>query len=847
VSDSVTRVLERLTSIGFETRDEPIAPFGEPLALVAAVAWDATTSQLALIAELEMEQDTETWRQLLFAGSGIRHQLAGDGPAAYGTPVILLIVDEECERRIRELAENLAESYALFNRVEINLIRRSDLDNDPSLDVALAPLLPSCRQMLGQEISRGEVQRFWQTLREEIHNAAFKLDPIFAAHREQASLDCAHQLIGDSEQAPELPAPTPQQHIQLDNFRTFGHAEIDLAAVTVIHGPNGSGKSTIVEALELMWAGRSQRQPDDVGPDEYARHLPGNGDGQFMVTTADRRLTTVTADATTELPRCVLNQEVIAQLVSSSPQDRYLGLLATTGLEIPDLKARTDLLVKAAKSEADAALSAAGLQPLRRADTDARKHLVNTLGASFAARLPADGELAAAEQTLAAVAAGAFAPRNWRSQEANAALSTVDGLVGRVLAEPESPGLNDALDEAQDVLRHLATERQTSAQNMQRLLGVLASDVPSATASQPTPRGDKNSGIPPALAARWLSHARSVIAAAADFRREADALDRKRWSDPLAAYADALQAAAKIVPQEALEPLTRASMPLRERDSPRREQPREMFIDAGFTRVPDQPLAILPALGELANQLQRHAASLNALAGEIAQHPARRFAEHSGRVLGAICRFELARSLRREGPIMRASETRIGELLRDRLAPVVRELVAATVRFEWYFKPLEIPDQTRKLVLGGLATSKPDLDARMTLNSAERHVLGVAWFLALHLLQPVARRRVLVLDDPTAGFDAVNQAGFIATLRAFVRLTRPDQLILVTQDDTLAAVLSEEFAPVDGWPQSATRIRCRRDADDRSTTSVFDCPPAWRDITEESEILGLHGATPAPA
>lgn len=212
-------------------------------------------------------------------------------------------------------------------------------------------------------------------------------------------------------------------------------------------------------------------------------------------------------------------------------------------------------------------------------------------------------------------------------------------------------------------------------------------------------------------------------------------------------------------------------------------------------------------------------------------------------MLGAICRFELARNLRREGPVMRASETLIGELLQHRLAPVLRELIAATVRFEWYFKPLLVPDGNRKLTLGGLSTSRPDLDARLTLNSAERHVVGVAWFLALHMLQPANRRRVLVLDDPTSGFDAVNRAGFVSTLRAFARLTRPDQLIIATQDDTFAAVLAEELAPVDGWPDATTRIRCRRDADDASTATVLPPETAQRGTLEETDILGLEGKT----
>jgi AAA domain len=847
VSSAVARVLEHLVDVGFQTRDEPIAPFGELLALVGAVAWDATTSQLALISDLDSTQDVESWRQLLFAGSGIRHQLAGDGPAAFGTPVILAIVDEEGERRLRELAEDLAENYALFSRVEVNLIRHSDLQDDARLDVALAPLLPCCRRALGQEISRGEVQRFWEALRQEIH-AAGPLDGMFASHREKAARDSATALIGDSAEAPELPAPAPLAHIEIENFRSFTHATIDLAGATVIHGANGSGKSSIIESLELAWAGRSQRQPDDVQASEYARHLPRDGSGEFAITTTASQdsITTVADAPRAELPRCVLAQESIASLVSSSPQDRYLQLLATTGLEIPDLKQRTGELVDAAKRDADAALTAAGLPRLARRDSDARKHLIAELGGSFAARLPSNGELVALERTLTDAAGDKFTPREWEDHRATAALTRADTLIASVLDDPDLD-LSEALDDAQEVLRRLAAERQVAAHAAGRLLDALripvapqlaATEAPSAKNAPRTPP------LPAALAVRWLSHSRSVADAAAQFRTDAEGLAQKRWSNQLTAYADALQAAADAVPQAALEPLThtaRVSTPVR--STPERRVAGELYADAGFTAAPDTPQTILPALGELAGELQRHAGILHTLASELAKHPARRFAEHSQRVLAAVCHFELARSLRREGPVMRASETLVGELLQDRLAPVLRELVAATVRFEWYFKPLQVPESTRSLVLGGLSTPRADLDARMTLNSAERHILGVAWFLALHLLQPPERRRVPVLDDPTSGFDTVNQAGFIATLRAFARLTRPEQLIIATQDDTLAAVLAEELASVDDWPHTATRIRCRRDANDMSTTSVLDLLPAQRSTAEETDMLGLEGKT----
>lgn len=839
MSDRAARVLARLADVGFSTRSEPIMPFGEPLALVGAVAWDATTSQLALIAELDSDQDDDSWRQLLFAGSGIRHQLAGDGPAAYGTPVILAILDEECERRLRELVEDLAESYALFNRVEVNLIRHADIANDAALDLALAPLLPNCRRMLDKEISRGEVRRFWETLSREIHAAALQLDPVFATHRERVADDSTRLLIGDSADARELPAPAPVKQIEIENFRTFSQARLDFAPVTVIHGPNGSGKSTVIEGLELSWAGRSRRMPGDISPQEYGRHLPRDGNGTFALTTEHGRIEAVNDTAAGELGRCVLSQESIVAFASSSPQERYLELLATTGLEIPDLKARTAELVRVAKRDADAALSACGIPPLPRSDSDARKHLARHLTAGFAARLPSDDELAALGRTLSEASAGTFTWRGLSDSVASAPLAVLDACLGGVLSDPDAPELATTLDEAQSTLTRLASERQAAAASTSRLLDALR-QPPSQQVGDTVQKAVKETPLSPQLAVRWLSHSRSIAEAAERFRTDAEGVKDKRYARQLAAYAGALEDAAATVPSDSLQELSRAAhVP----DTSRSQFviAAELYTDAGFTGVPKEPGAIRPALAELAGELARHAATLHTLAGELAEHPARRFSEHSDRVLGALCRFELARSLRREGPVMRASETLVGELLQTRLAPVLRELVAATVRFEWYFKPLQIPEVNRALVLGGLSTSRADLDARMTLNSAERHVLGVAWFLSLHLLQPEERRRVLVLDDPTAGFDTVNQAGFIATLRAFARLTRPEQLIIATQDDTLAAIFAEELAPVDGWPAGTVRIRCRRDAEDASTTSTVVCPAAAHATSEETNILGVAG------
>jgi len=41
--------------------------------------------------------------------------------------------------------------------------------------------------------------------------------------------------------------------------------------------------------------------------------------------------------------------------------------------------------------------------------------------------------------------------------------------------------------------------------------------------------------------------------------------------------------------------------------------------------------------------------------------------------------------------------------------------------------------------------------------------LGLASFMALHLLQPPNRRRVLVMDDRVSVFDSANQTGFLSS------------------------------------------------------------------------------------
>jgi ABC-type hemin transport system ATPase subunit len=841
MSDGVTTVLERLADLGFQIRAGGLSPFGEPLPLVAGVAWDTRTAQIALIAEMQEGADLAEWQQLLFASAGLRHGLNGDGPAAFGPPVVIAIVDDDGWRRLRDLAEDLSANYILFNRVDLNLVRSSELANRERLDDALAPLLPRCRTLLGEEISRADVKRFWTMLRNEIRTAASGLDAVFAPYREHAGNTVADQLIAGDDDASELPPPFPLHTLSVRDFRSLREADIKFAPVTVIHGPNGGGKSSVLEAMELIWAGTSQRKPATVPPDEYARHLRRNGNTNFSITSDEHEVVTVADAARAELGRSVLTHESVAALVSESPEERYSALLATTGLEMPDLTARAQTLLDDAKRSADAALRAAGLPPLPRRDSIAVKHLRESLNGRFALRLPSIHDLVGAEEALSAASGGAFVPRAWSHDEhAAAALIRADTLIEELLSGSVAPtDVTDALDEAGAQIKLLVGPRREALKPLRRLVDLVREPVgrtvlPAREDPAPAPLSQE-------LAVRWLAHAHALRDAATRFRSDAKALSDDSWSRLLRDYADALETAASTAPVTELEKLGRQG-PARRTPANAIPAPDDVYSVAGFTIPPANPLAIGDAVNGLAATLQQHIDALERLAGDLESHPARSFHEHADPVLGELCRFELARRIRNAGPILTASERLVHELLHRRLAPLVGELVASIVRFEWYFSPLLVPDKGRKVVLGGLATSQADLDARLLLNSAERTALGIAWFLALHLLQPPERQKVLVLDDPTSAFDAPNQAGLISTLRAFARLTRPEQVVVATHDDAVAAVLAEEFAPVDDWPSGSVKLRCQRDSSD---CSVVRAEPGFSTplrIAREIDQLGLGEA-----
>ena len=712
MSSSIDIILDRLRDLGFHVHRGEFIPFAEqPLPVVSAVAWDDRTAQLALIAEIQGDGDEDVWRQLLFAASGLRHHLTRDTPTAFGTPLVVAIVDDESQRQLRRIAEDIAERYALFTRLDLNLVHRDELADAALLDDVLAPLLPRCRELLGTEIARAEVEAFWRAFAGEVSATADGLEPIFASNRTGAADAALAVLVDEDATARELPAPAPISSVALEDFRSILKTQFELSAATVLHGPNGSGKSSLLEAMELDWAGTSQRRPAGVDAAMYQRHLIRDTASRFRVV-VDGRETTLVADAPrAELGRCAPTHEAVAKLVSDAPEERYTALIETTGLEIPDVATRIGDFVTESKRLADLALAAAGLHELPRRNTVPGDHLRAELGASFITRLPGIDTIVGHEKALSTASDGLYQPRRWPDQsDALTELVVAEQAVSRVLAPgAERSDIAETLDAAADALSPLRNARRQYHARLETLTEAIrrfrqhTENRPGAARRIPHP-------VPAELAARWLAHAQSLQSSAARFRNDASTLSDETWADALRAYATALEDAAKQAPRGELQEASRFTAASTQEDE---SIPLRLFTEAGFAGAVASPESLLAHLDELSNELSSQIQALGALDQELRSHPARTFHEHAKETLDALSRFALARELRQRSPMENASERIVTGLLQTRLAPAVRELVAAIVRFEWHFKPLIVPERGRTVVLGGLATSRPDLDARL--------------------------------------------------------------------------------------------------------------------------------------
>ncbi|HEY6732061.1 MAG TPA: AAA family ATPase [Solirubrobacterales bacterium] len=835
--------------------------FGEPLPNLRAIAIDQWAHQLVLMAEEpessggdEGESDQE-WRELIFAVAGMRHHLRGAGLPALGSPVLLALVDDEGKARLRGLVEEIARSYALFSRVDINIVLRRDAGKTEALDSALSSLLPRLRQTIKDKrtVAARDVEEFWEELSQEIGRSADGLAQVFGSEIAAESRQQIWQALKerpDDEDGPEGMV-SPISRIVLDNFRSFSHEEVKFPAVTIVQGANGSGKTSLCEAMEIAWSGRSRRIPEGVKAKFYEKHLRRNGKDFRLACDLEGQSEPVTVDGITDFPqislgRAVMPQHAVDEMAGSSPQDRFRAFLLTSGLDLPDFEERVVKIRKDMHAEACAALARVGIERIRAVNVPGLKHLEMSLQSEFAAQFPSEIEVMGAVEALSRISNGAFLNRSpLRAEPASlhALVNDADSALSEVRlrldgAPDPVPAVRAAVEALNSESEYL-TRRGVALQQILEHLRVPESAAPEQEAIPPPAPP-----VPARIAARWLANVRGIERAVPELEAMESEIEDRLWRGRLDRYAEALRQAVDISSAQELEAITEAEHETARPPAPKAEKlPQHLSQAAGFVRAPDQSAATVAAIEELRRRMDEYGAELGRLASRLKSHPGVSFSGMAPRVLRALCDFELAREIAKPtGAVTRARGTLVSRLLDDRLAPVVRELVAAFTRFEWYFEePLGIAVEGRELKMYGLSSPDPDLDIRMLLNEAERTVVGIAWFLALHALQAKEHRPVLVLDDPASGFDETNKAAFVATLRSALHLLKPEQFLITTHDDSLLAQLEQEMGEVGGWPTEVGVLRCRRRSDGSSTVSKPDStrPPEITDLAHELRLLNL--------
>ena len=317
------------------------------------------------------------------------------------------------------------------------------------------------------------------------------------------------------------------------------------------------------------------------------------------------------------------------------------------------------------------------------------------------------------------------------------------------------------------------------------------------------PRGARPaSDVPPAIASRWLRSATLIGEQAEEMEALLDHIPNERWRARLAEYADQLRTVAESTPWERLSRLA-------EVEEAKPEEPGVLdpgvFDAIGFV-APDAvalpPAEAIEHCQRLVPQLNSEAAHLENLARAVSRHPAARLHEREAELMRAAARHELARAL--EKPIGEAEATVLVRVIGEGLGNVFAELVAALTRFEWYFERVKLRARRDSMAFEGMVTDREKLQLRMLLNAGESAIVGLAWFLALHVLQEKAQRRVLLLDDPFGGLDANNRAAVLATLRAFARLCAPAFFMVSTHDEGFGDLLEREFCASATGPAVST-------------------------------------------
>lgn len=848
------QILKTLEEVGFRTGQGAVSPLNNPLPLVTGWAVDDETASFAVIVEDPAGvSDEDPWRELLFALSGVRHELRDGGPAAIGTPVVIAILGEQGHaQRLRQLIEDMSTRYILFSRIELNIV----LEQEGEADVAraLAPLLPTCRRALADKIVLGP--EALATLADELKTAVANLASTLEAPLDARAIPAAEDYgahLADLVRGESALAGFERSNVRLKNFRSFEQQDVGLGALTLLEGLNGTGKSSLVEALEILWAQTSQRKPVDESPAAYDKHLARDGEYEWQVSGhragAGPEPTIVGSTTSTSpgaLARNVFSQDGSTDIARQTSKARYSELLRVTGLAIPELQAECQRLNRDAKAELDSVLSRLNIEPLSSIAARATDHVTKALARVAASPPPTTEAITEAQRHLAAQAeaAGLFYRLLPLSPPAD-----LEGATSRAIAL-SAQYKTDAqfIQQVREVHEQL---RETSSEidNRARALEVLAAALSSRRRVEPDsvppePSSKRAAGLSEIVATRWLQTGQLLRRSIDDLRAEAAQVEDPVWSERLIAFLEAAEQTLQRVPFTELEEaaqLTPRQVPAIRGAEIKPLDP-AILADAGFDPATDVlvfPPELETAVTAVSRALRDHSSSLNRYMQSLLSAPLVQLEGSEDALLDALTKFELAKRLK--NPIDKVQADLLARLLSGPLEPLLTELIASLTRFEWYFHPFHMSVERGSIRLAGLATASDDLDVRMLLNAGERAIVTVAWFLALYLLQPEPARNVLVLDDPFSTLDENNQAALIATLRAIARLTKPELLVLASHDRTVADTLEREFAAFDGWPATTAKIRFSRSSDGTSKTEGEPVESPHPDFDRELARLGLAG------
>ncbi len=859
------QILKRLEEVGFRTGEGSVSPFGQPLPLVTAWAVEDRTAALGLIVEdPDGVADDGPWRELLFALSGIRHELRDGGAPALGTPVAIALLErKEHAQRLRRLVENMSAEYILFSRVELNVVA---LDEAVDIDRALSPLLPRCRSALaaGTLLGKEALATLEEELRSSVIALAETLDEPLRKPARSVALAYAQQLgdlVSIDESAPFN--PVAWSAVQLNNFRSFADGTIPLATLTLLEGLNGTGKSSIVEALEILWSGTSQRKPADETAEAYDKALARDGSGQWRVTGVPQEAdndpvhaTKTEATASGEAARNVFSQDGSADIAHQGGGARYEELLRITGLSIPELEVECERLNRAAKSELDNVLSRLAIPGLQRITTRATDHVRDSLAQ-------------AAKRLAPPPMRGISDLQRLLSQQARESNIEYEPLV---IDEDLSGSMSALIQRAEQLAMELRSDKEfvlevrtihervrgveeeigRRARALDALVAAM-SVVPVAVvdARLPVTARVGASALPGNVAAKWLDAGNGLRDAVAALRSIDNTLEDAEWTRRISKFLEMAESTLELVPFAELErEVDRARAPAggtvkktkgRVQNQPR--PPAAPLVDeaAGFRILEGRqlPLSLRESLIEVATALRDYSNDLARYRGTLLATPLVQLEGLEDELLLGLARFELAKRLKT--PLAATQAGLVSRLISGPLEPLLVELIAALTRFEWYFHPFKMSMQRGTVRLAGLATSSAEMDVRMLLNSGERAIVTMAWFLALHLLQPEPKRRVLILDDPFSVLDENNQAALIATVRSFARLTKPELLLFTSHDRIVSDAIEREFAAVADWPSTVARIRFSRTPDGTSTVDGHPTDAPRAEYERELSRLGLDG------